>query len=54
MDKDRSVSQFRLKYAGILYKAYDLAQRCETALKVEKKDKSRRILENEYDFLRRL
>ncbi len=48
------VSILEIRSIGVLYKALDVIHGREVALKVEKKDKSRRILENEYDFLRRL
>ena len=49
-----SFSNLSLINSGKLYKAYDKIQSCDVALKVEKEDKSKKILKFEYEILRNL
>jgi len=43
-----------LIHLGVLYSAYDYLRKETVALKVEKTDKSKRILQLEYDILKNL
>ncbi|CDW88824.1 serine threonine protein kinase [Stylonychia lemnae] len=43
-----------IKFLGVIYQAFDIYAQRDVALKMEKKDKARKILQNEYSFLKRL